>query len=124
MTYIPKVGDKVKDQNEYNVLLVTGIVKDIVCYVNIQSHFKNKDYNVRYATLEDFIKMTKGWEMPKWIPVNGEDYIIPSIGTESGYTTMTYRNDALGDRYIHAGVACRTKEEALILRDKMCKAVK
>ena len=59
-----------------------------------------------------------------WKPEYGEKYYIPSIGNTSGYDSFYWQRDDLDEKYYNLGIICKSKKEAIVLRQKMLAVVK
>ena len=60
-----------------------------------------------------------------WEPQKGEKYYIPCIGAqpEYMYSVNHWDNDDIDKKYYHMGIVCKTKEEAIVLTEKMLEAI-
>ena len=60
-----------------------------------------------------------------WEPQKGEKYYIPCIGAQQEYmySVNHWDNDDIDKKYYHMGIVCKTKEEAIVLTEKMLEAI-
>ena len=57
-------------------------------------------------------------------PEYNDKYYIPSIGNTSGYDSFYWQRDNLDEKYYNLGIICKSKEEAIALRQKMLAVAK
>ena len=57
-------------------------------------------------------------------PKYNKKYYIPSIGNTSGYDSFYWQRDNLDEKYYNLGIVCKSKEEAIALRQKMLAVAK
>ena len=57
-------------------------------------------------------------------PEYNDKYYIPSIGNTSGYDSFYWQRDNLDEKYYTLGIICKSKEEAIALRQKMLAVAK
>ena len=60
-----------------------------------------------------------------WKPQKCAPYYIPCIGAqlEYMYSVNHWDNDDIDKKYYHMGIVCKTKEEAIVLTEKMLEAI-
>ena len=60
-----------------------------------------------------------------WEPQKGETYYIPCIVAqpEYMYSVNHWDNDDIDKKYYHMRIVCKTKEEAIVLTEKMLEAI-
>ena len=59
-----------------------------------------------------------------WKPKYDEKYYIPSISNAFGYNSFCWRGDDSDEKYYNLGIICKSKEEAIALRQKMLAVAK
>ena len=59
-----------------------------------------------------------------WKPKYDEKYYIPSISNAFGYNSFYWRGDDSDEKYYNFGIICKSKEEAIVLRQKMLAVAK
>lgn len=57
-------------------------------------------------------------------PKYDEKYYIPSISNAFGYNSFYWRGDDSDEKYYNFGIICKSKEEAIALRQKMLAVAK
>ena len=57
-------------------------------------------------------------------PKYDEKYYIPSISNAFGYNSFCWRGDDSDEKYYNFGIICKSKEEAIALRQKMLAVAK
>ena len=57
-------------------------------------------------------------------PKYNEKYYIPSISNAFGYNSFYWRGDDSDEKYYNFGIICKSKEEAIALRQKMLAVAK
>ena len=58
-----------------------------------------------------------------WKPKYDEKYYTPSISNAFGYNSFYWRGDDSDEKYYNFGIICKSKEEAIALRQKMLVAI-
>lgn len=59
-----------------------------------------------------------------WKPKYDEKYYIPSISNAFGYNSFYWQRDDSDEKYYNFGIICKSKEEAIALRQKMLAVAK
>ena len=59
-----------------------------------------------------------------WKPKYDEKYYIPSISNAFGYNSFYWKGDDSDEKYYNFGIICKSKEEAIALRQKMLAVAK
>ena len=59
-----------------------------------------------------------------WKPKYDETYYTPSISNAFGYNSFYWRGDDSDEKYYNFGIICKSKEEAIALRQKMLAVAK
>ena len=57
-------------------------------------------------------------------PKYDEKYYIPSISNAFGYNSFYWKGDGSDEKYYNFGIICKSKEEAIALRQKMLAVAK
>ena len=57
-------------------------------------------------------------------PKYDEKYYIPSISNAFGYNSFYWKGDDSDEKYYNFGIICKSKEEAIALRQKMLAVAK
>ena len=57
-------------------------------------------------------------------PKYNEKYYIPSISNAFGYNSFYWKGDDSDEKYYNFGIICKSKEEAIALRQKMLAVAK
>ena len=57
-------------------------------------------------------------------PKYDEKYYIPSISNAFGYNSFYWKGDDSDEKYYNFGIICKSKEEAIVLRQKMLAVAK
>lgn len=60
----------------------------------------------------------------KMKPKYDEKYYIPSISNAFGYNSFYWKGDDSDEKYYNFGIICKSKEEAIALRQKMLAVAK
>ena len=71
-----------------------------------------------------FIAVLNGTATIKRKPKYDEKYYIPSISNAFGYNSFYWRGDDSDEKYYNFGIICKSKEEAIALRQKMLAVAK
>ena len=71
-----------------------------------------------------FIAVLNGTATIKRKPKYDEKYYIPSISNAFGYNSFYWRRDDSDEKYYNFGIICKSKEEAIALRQKMLAVAK
>ena len=59
-----------------------------------------------------------------WRPKYDETYYTPSISNAFGYNSFYWKGDDSDEKYYNFGIICKSKEEAIALRQKMLAVAK
>ena len=70
------------------------------------------------------IAVLNGTATIKRKPKYNEKYYIPSISNAFGYNSFYWRGDDSDEKYYNFGIICKSKEEAIALRQKMLAVAK
>ena len=70
------------------------------------------------------IAVLNGTATIKRKPKYDEKYYIPSISNAFGYNSFYWRGDDSDEKYYNFGIICKSKEEAIALRQKMLAVAK
>ena len=70
------------------------------------------------------IAVLNGTATIKRKPKYDEKYYIPSISNAFGYNSFYWKGDDSDEKYYNFGIICKSKEEAIALRQKMLAVAK
>lgn len=90
-----------------------------------ESSLDGNDWSMANSlTLLDVLNGTATIKKLPWKPKYDEKYYIPSISNAFGYNSFYWRGDDSDEKYYNFGIICKSKEEAIALRQKMLAVAK
>lgn len=88
----------------------------------LESSLDGNDWSM--ANSLTLLAILNGTATIKRKPKYDEKYYIPSISNAFGYNSFYWRGDDSDEKYYNFGIICKSKEEAIALRQKMLAVVK
>ena len=86
-------------------------------------HYEGGDFWFNSDILNDLLNGKSEVIKLPWFPKTGNTYYVPSLINDTGYSTQTWYNLYCDNKWYKLGIICKTKEEAVLLRDKMLKVI-
>lgn len=83
----------------------------------LESSLDGNDWSM--ANSLTLLAVLNGTATIKRKPKYDEKYYIPSISNAFGYNSFYWRGDDSDEKYYNFGIICKSKEEAIALRQKM-----
>lgn len=92
---------------------------------HFESSLDGNDWSMANSlTLLDVLNGTATIKKLPWKPKYDEKYYIPSISNAFGYNSFYWKGDDSDEKYYNFGIICKSKEEAIALRQKMLAVAK
>lgn len=88
----------------------------------LESSLDGNDWSM--ANSLTLLAVLNGTATIKRKPKYDEKYYIPSISNAFGYNSFYWRGDDSDEKYYNFGIICKSKEEAIALRQKMLAVAK
>lgn len=88
----------------------------------LESSLDGNDWSI--ANSLTLLAVLNGTATIKRKPKYDEKYYIPSISNAFGYNSFYWRGDDSDEKYYNFGIICKSKEEAIALRQKMLAVAK
>lgn len=88
----------------------------------LESSLDGNDWSM--ANSLTLLTVLNGTATIKRKPKYDEKYYIPSISNAFGYNSFYWRGDDSDEKYYNFGIICKSKEEAIALRQKMLAVAK
>lgn len=88
----------------------------------LESSLDGNDWSM--ANSLTLLAVLNGTATIKRKPKYDEKYYIPSISNAFGYNSFYWKGDDSDEKYYNFGIICKSKEEAIVLRQKMLAVVK
>lgn len=88
----------------------------------LESSLDGNDWSM--ANSLTLLAVLNGTATIKRKPKYDEKYYIPSISNAFGYNSFYWRGDDSDEKYYNFGIICKSKGEAIALRQKMLAVVK
>ena len=108
-------------------------LEEVFCLENYESYFRfTREYfessldgnNWSIAHNLTLLAVLNGTATIKRKPKYDEKYYIPSISNAFGYNSFYWKGDDSDEKYYNFGIICKSKEEAIALRQKMLAVAK
>lgn len=88
----------------------------------LESSLDGNDWSM--ANSLTLLAVLNGTATIKRKPKYDEKYYIPSISNAFGYNSFYWKGDDSDEKYYNFGIICKSKEEAIALRQKMLAVAK